>query len=137
MVFAWCSRSGSRTVVVVGRVLVVDDEPLVAKRVARALARHDVTVVHGARDALALLAAGRAFDVIVCDLVMPEITGMDLYAIIAETSPSQAAKMIFVSGGPDPHQPRLCAFYDAPPTLLIKKPFDTAALRAAVDERIP
>src|SRR5438046_5139772 len=100
---------------VAGRVLVIDDEPMVAQCVARALAPHAVTVTGGAREALALLTAGERFEVIVCDLVMPGMSGMDLYFAILRSDPRQAAAMIFLTGGPDPNDPEMCAFYEAPP----------------------
>ena len=60
-------------------VLVVDDDPLVSRALARALGDCEVVVTSDARDALASIESGERFDVIVCDLMMPDMTGMDLY----------------------------------------------------------
>ncbi|TMB29249.1 MAG: response regulator, partial [Deltaproteobacteria bacterium] len=60
-----------------GRVLVVDDEPMVGSSIRRLLGRdHDVVVVQSGKDAVAKIAAGERYDVILCDLLMPEMTGM-------------------------------------------------------------
>jgi hypothetical protein len=62
-----------------GRVLVVDDELLVARSIARALRDHDVSIALDAAEALRLIERGPAFDVILCDLMMPGVSGLDLY----------------------------------------------------------
>ena len=50
-------------------------------------------------DALARITAGERFDVILCDLMMPHMTGMDLHAALAGAVPEQAERMIFMTGG--------------------------------------
>ena len=83
-----------------GRVLIVDDEVVFANSLRRMLSReHDVTVANSGRAALELLRAGERFDVILCDLMMPEITGMDVHAQLLQLSPEQADRMIFMTGG--------------------------------------
>ena len=58
------------------RVLVIDDDQRLGTLVARMLAReHEVTVLTSARAALDRIAAGERFDVMLCDLMMPELTG--------------------------------------------------------------
>src|SRR5262249_31119297 len=62
-----------------GRVLVVDDEPLIGSGLRMALAEHDVVTTTNPAEALAWIHDGRRFDVILCDLMMPVMSGMDLY----------------------------------------------------------
>ncbi len=82
------------------RVLVVDDEPALTRVLDRALSKHhDVDAVTSARDALARIEAGERFDVIVSDLLMPEMTGMALYEEIHRIAPDQAERMVFMTGG--------------------------------------
>ncbi|MEO5770144.1 MAG: response regulator, partial [Polyangia bacterium] len=83
-----------------GRLLVIDDEEVVAMAIRRSLTReHDVVYTSTAQEALALLRANEEFDVILCDLMMPEMTGMELYAELMASSPEQARRIIFVTGG--------------------------------------
>jgi PAS domain S-box-containing protein len=83
-----------------GRVLVVDDEPRVLAVLCRMLGdAHDVVAVGSAREALEQLACGLPFDVIVCDLLMPDMSGMDLYRVLEQQSSQLARRMVFLSGG--------------------------------------
>jgi CheY-like chemotaxis protein len=91
-------------------------------------------VVTRARDALSRIHGGARFDVILCDLLMPEMTGMDLHDELVLTAPDQAEAMVFVTGGA--FTPRAREFLAEMASRCIEKPFDTAALRAAVAERI-
>lgn len=117
-----------------GRVLVVDDEHIIGKVVSRALSReHDVTVLTSAGDALKLLAEGRRFDVILCDLLMPQMTGMQLHAELSRALPDQAARMIFLTGGAFGTQER--AFLEGGAAVL-EKPFETRQLQSLVNARI-
>jgi CheY-like chemotaxis protein len=117
----------------VGRILIVDDEPLVGRLVERALGRHHhVTTETSGRDALARLVAGERFDLILCDLMMPELTGMDLYDRAVALAPDQAERMVFLTGGAFTTRAR--AFLAHRPFL--EKPFDLRALEALVRERV-
>jgi DNA-binding NtrC family response regulator len=114
-----------------GRILVVDDDPRVASALARALAPdHDVTVAALASVALNKVAGGERFDVILCDLMMPQMTGMDLHAELCRVAPDQAEKMIFLTGGAFTSNAR--DFLSGVPNIQIEKPFDVTALRALV-----
>jgi CheY-like chemotaxis protein/two-component sensor histidine kinase len=119
--------SGSRR----GRILVVDDEEMIIRIVTRILAKeHDVVATVDARKALALCAAGEKFDLILCDLMMPMMTGMELHSEISLLSPEQAKAMIFVTGGAFTEKTR--SFLSDIPKEHIEKPFDAANLRAIV-----
>ena len=64
-----------------GRILGVDDEPLISKAIQRCLVNdHDVVALTRGAEALEKIRAGAEFDVILCDLMMPEMTGMELHA---------------------------------------------------------
>jgi PAS domain S-box-containing protein len=81
-------------------VLVVDDEPRVGQMMKRLLDRdYEVTTVTSIAAALELIGAGRPFDAIICDLMMPEGTGMDLHARLREVAPALSRRMLFVTGG--------------------------------------
>jgi PAS domain S-box-containing protein len=113
------------------RVLIVDDDAGVAKALARVLRAHDVVLATNGREALDLLVAGRIFDVILCDMMMPVMSGMELYAQLAATLPDLARKIVFVTGGT--FTPPAKAFLDNVPNERIGKPFDMDPLRAMVE----
>src|SRR4051812_24171686 len=86
-----------------GRVLVVDDEPMVGSSIRRLLGRdHEVVVVQSGKEAVARIAAGERYDVVLCDLLMPEMTGMDVHADLHARDPELARRMVFLSGGARP-----------------------------------
>ncbi len=114
-----------------GRILVVDDEELVLRGVKRILAKeHDVVTTVAAREALALCAGGEKFDLILCDLMMPDMTGMDLHRELSRVAPEQANRMIFLTGGAFTAKAR--KFLSETPKENMEKPFDPANLRAIV-----
>jgi signal transduction histidine kinase len=118
-----------------GRILVVDDEPIVGKAVERALgAYHDFAFRDDARQALELIRTGSRFDVIICDLMMPEMTGMDFHAQLLQLVPAQAEAIVFLTGGA--FTPGAQEFLDRTANPRIEKPFDTQELRAIVNARL-
>ncbi len=113
------------------RVLVVDDEPLMGSAIRRALSsEHDVVVVKGAREALGLLSSGERYDAILCDLMMPEMTGMDLHAELVRTGSSLAGRMIFMTGGAFTARAR--EFLDEVSNPRLDKPLDFKAVKATL-----
>jgi PAS domain S-box-containing protein len=116
-----------------GSVLVVDDDALVLSSVRRLLAvEHQVTAMEGARSALDRLRSGERFDAIVCDLMMPEMSGQELHAAIRSLAPDQASRMIFLTGGA--FTPRAMEFLAAVPNPCLDKPFEADQLRLLVRE---
>jgi len=118
-----------------GRILVVDDEALVGAAIRRALAaEHDVTVVLGAREALARLEA-EPYDLVVSDLLMPDQTGIDLWRALEPRRPELARSMVFVTGGA--FTPASREFVDAHREACLDKPFALETLRELVRARLP
>ncbi|HEX8821171.1 MAG TPA: ATP-binding protein, partial [Archangium sp.] len=110
------------------RILVVDDEPLVGAALRRALGHeHEVHVTTSAREALARVRQGPPFDAILCDLMMPEMTGMELFAELQCTSPTQAQVVLFFTGGAFTETTR--AFLEQHQERVLGKPIDTGVLR--------
>lgn len=111
-----------------GRVLVVDDEPTIGAVIERMLrSEHDVFAVSDAQEALSRLLGGERFDVVLCDLLMPGLTGMDLHEQLAASRPEIAKRMIFFTGGA--FTPRAEAFLRTEKHRCIEKPFDARELR--------
>ncbi|MCI0749887.1 MAG: response regulator [Nevskiales bacterium] len=118
-----------------GHVLVVDDEPMIGKAVGRMLGNeHEVTLALNAADALRRMVAGERFDVVLCDLMMPHMTGMELHAELLRIAPDQAARMVFLTGGAFTLAAR--TFLDTVPNQRLDKPFDTQKLRALINDQI-
>ncbi len=116
------------------RVLVVDDEPLVASAARRLLSRaHEVQVAHSGPAALALLDDGR-FDAVLCDIMMPQMTGLELHARLSATQPEVAARMVFLTSGV--FDARAERFLEEHARWCMGKPFEPGALLALVAERI-
>ena len=113
-----------------GRILLVEDDPLVARAVRRTLSRdHDVVFVEGGRAALQALAKER-YDLVMSDLMMPEMTGMDLHAELSRTHPDVAQRMVFLSGGAFTDAAR--EFLRRVPNRQVEKPFNPQELRELV-----
>ncbi|HEY5145459.1 MAG TPA: response regulator, partial [Polyangiaceae bacterium] len=113
-------------------ILVVDDEPALGSTIRRVLRHHDVTAVVTAQDALALLAAGRAFDVVLSDLMMPGMSGIELYAELLRLYPETARRVVFLTGGA--FTPDANAFLDRVDNERMDKPFNSDALRRMVQK---
>ena len=116
-----------------GRVLVVDDEIRFARSVRWLLEpEHEVEVTADGAEALAWIARGPAFDVILCDLQMPGLSGMEIHAKLTATSPEEAKKMVFVSGGAVTAEAR--EFVRVVKNPVLDKPFRPEVLQAIVAE---
>jgi DNA-binding NtrC family response regulator len=112
-------------------VLIVDDEPYVLKAFQRILrTQYDVVVAEGGAEGLAHLGPDEHFDVVICDLSMPEIDGPALYEAIVDRAPQLANHIIFCSGGPC--TTRAQDFIDSQSRPLLEKPVQPDDLRAAV-----
>ncbi|MCB9730880.1 MAG: PAS domain-containing protein [Deltaproteobacteria bacterium] len=111
-------------------VLIVDDEPAIGIVLRRLLADHEVTAVTTAAEALALLESGRRYHVILSDLMMPVMSGMEFYQEVSRSIPEQASRVVLVSGGA--FTPRAHAFLDAVPNERLDKPFTPSAIRELV-----
>jgi PAS domain S-box-containing protein len=115
-----------------GRILVVDDEPLVGRAVRRILSRnHQVAVESSARGALARIERGERFDLVFCDLMMPEVSGAELHEAVRRSAPDQAEGFVFLTGGA--FTPASREFLARTPLPRVEKPFDPGALKEMVD----
>ncbi len=113
------------------RILIVDDERLLVSALADSLALHSVSTAFGGREAIELL-RDSVFDVIVSDLHMAGVCGVDLYEHVRSTYPGVERRMIFMTGGAFTDRSRDFLARVTPPVLA--KPFEVDALVAIVNQ---
>lgn len=116
------------------RLLIVDDDREILRVLQRILANHEVTVAASAKDALQRLMAGSTFDLILCDLMMPEMTGIELHSALCERIPDQAERMVFLTGGSFDSEADV--FVHSSGQRFMAKPFEIGELHALVMECI-
>lgn len=115
------------------RILVVDDEVVIRRMMVRILSsKHDVVSAESGEAARVILEQDQAFDVILCDLMMPNTTGMDLYRWCASQYPALATQIVFVTGGAcTPDAVQHLASID---NRTLEKPFEVPALHRLIGE---
>jgi len=113
------------------RILVVDDEPMILTSLAALLsARFEVVSAGSGEAARTVLGDDRRFDAILCDLMMAEVSGMDLHRWLASVEPALAERMVFMTGGAFTEgAERFLAAIDNPRMV---KPFEFPALEALI-----
>jgi PAS domain S-box-containing protein len=115
------------------RILVVDDEPLVGDVIRRLFgSRHEVVTVTRASEALVLVGAGARFDLLLCDLLMPDMTGMQLHEQLLSLAPEQARRTVFMTGGA--YTERARAFAAQRSHKILTKPVEAREIEAVLRE---
>jgi CheY-like chemotaxis protein len=116
------------------RVLVVDDELFVVQALRIVLAREfDVTGTTSPEQALEWIETGESYDVILCDVSMPRVSGVALRDRIARISTEQASRVVFLTEGA--LVPEALAALDSGPALVLEKPIDLESLRELIRHR--
>ena len=111
------------------RVLVVDDDRGVCEALKAALSvEHDVVLAQSSQQALELIGEGDRFHLILCDVHMPEVSGIGLYQQLSAARPELADRLIFMTAGTFTQRGR--DFLAAANRPLLEKPLDLSAVRA-------
>jgi CheY-like chemotaxis protein len=118
----------------VARILIADDEPTLARALARAFRSHEVVTVNSGAEALKSCTEEH-FDVVICDLMMPGLTGMDVYHQLQDSGSEVCHRMVFMTGGD--FMPEQTIFRKKLGARCMQKPLDIGQLRALVDSLIP
>jgi CheY-like chemotaxis protein len=117
-----------------GRILVVDDEDLIGVALRRVLyGENEVVAVTQAAEALARLNAGERYDVVLCDLRMPVMDGIEFHRMLSVTLPEEAGRIVFITGGA--LTARAEAFFRGAQNLLMTKPLDVDGVRQLIERR--
>lgn len=116
-------------------VLIVDDEGLVRAALRRTIGRHHHVVdTADGREALAWIAGGAEYDAIVCDYMMPVMTGAAFYDALVLLRPDLGARVGFLTAARD-H--RVDAFFDRAGRPHLDKPFQAHELHEFLDRLFP
>ena len=110
-------------------ILVIDDDVHIRRWFQRLLPAHDLTVVPTVTLAEQAIES-RSFDVVLCDVMMPDRTGMDLHASLARRHPELVGRLIFMSGGV--FTPALSTFVETVSNPCLRKPFGKKELEEAI-----
>ncbi len=117
------------------KLLAVDDEELMCELLSAMLAdEFEVVVLSHAKEALTRLLAGEEFDLILCDLMMPDVTGMELFEQLSKERPAQAERIVFMTGGTFTEEAH--EFLAQPGRQRLQKPFRHEALLELVRQRL-
>ena len=117
------------------KLLVIDDDERLGSLIRRILApEYDVRVLESARDALNAIGSGERFDLVLCDLMLPIMTGMDFYERLVVVAPELVDRVIFVTGGA--YTPGAAAFLERLSIRHMAKPFSAVELRRVVREHM-
>ena len=100
----------------------------------KGLGHHDVVVASAARDALARIDRGEQFDVILCDLMMPDLSGVDVHACLSRDHPALAGRLVFMTGGA--FTPKAKQFLAEVANPHIDKPFSLGQVIQLVDRYV-
>ncbi|MFH0901530.1 MAG: PAS domain-containing protein, partial [Pseudomonadota bacterium] len=118
-----------------GRILIVDDEDGVREILCRMLGRqHDLVAVSSGEEARTLLERDRQFDVLLVDLVMPRMSGMELHARLHSEDPALADRVVFMTGGA--FTAGAADYLAKVKNTRVEKPFDTIGFPRLVDQLV-
>ena len=119
-----------------GRVLLIDDEPMVRRTLSQQLSRSglDVAIADNGLEAMAILSHDTEFDVILCDMMMPELDGSEFYAALKDIHPALTHRVLFYSGATLPRH--LHTFQSTVKRPVLRKPLSRLKLLNAVQELI-
>ena len=112
------------------RILLIDDEPQVLAVLSRLLRGHALVTASSGAEALEVLEKQTHFDVILCDVMMPGLTGVEVYEAIEQRWPQLSPRFAFMSGGA--FTPATIGFLNSFPGRVLEKPFQPDEVRALV-----
>ena len=117
------------------RILVVDDMPTVGLALERILGQaNEVFTVTEAPKALQRFEEGEVYDVVLCDMMMPAMTGMEFYAEVANRWPEQSGRLVFITGGA--FTPATKAFLERVENPILRKPFSIEDLTQVLKRQV-
>ena len=116
------------------RLLVIDDEPNIGRSFVRSLPEHDITVVDSGREGIRRIDEDPHYDLVFCDVMMPDLTGRDVYEHVRERHPELLDRVVFMTGGA--FTERASEFIERVSAQRIDKPFDITAIRSVLRDKL-
>jgi two-component system, cell cycle sensor histidine kinase and response regulator CckA len=116
------------------RILIVDDEPSVVRALQRALREHDLVTAFSGADAVDVFESGQRFDIVFCDLMMAQLSGMEVFEIVKRRFPELKERFVFMTGGAFTQSAK--DFLSEIVNPVMEKPFDIRALRLLVSRSV-
>jgi signal transduction histidine kinase/FixJ family two-component response regulator len=116
------------------QVLLIDDEPLVLRSLRRMLSEHHIDTAQSGREALELLRRKQDYDLIFCDLMMPEMDGTVVHAELERQMPALLQRLVFCSGGA--FTARTKQFVEQTKRPLVEKPLTRESFERVVSEQL-
>jgi signal transduction histidine kinase len=113
------------------RILLIDADEMFHRTIRRLLRDHDLVCTENARDALAILESGGRFDLILSDLMMPIMTGIELHEHLLAHDPELARRMVFVTGSALVTS-KAEDFLRSIPNLRLEKPFGMPEIQSVI-----
>jgi len=129
------SEAAPQDAVVRHRILVIDDDRLVLRAMKRRLHAHDVICAASGEVGLEILAHDDDWDLILCDIMMPNLTGPEFYRRLANRNASLAASVTFITGGAVTEETRV--FIEHYADRVLSKPLGDEALERLLSETQP
>lgn len=115
------------------RVLVIDDEPVLLRGLKRSLSEHDVMTASSVNQGIQLYSS-HEFDIVFCDLMMPELNGLEFYTRLSALGPSHAQRLVLMTGGV--FADRLGCSLSEIPSPCILKPFKHGEIERLISQAL-
>jgi CheY-like chemotaxis protein len=118
-----------------GTILIVDDEPAIVRSIRRILEKkHDILAATSAGEALKIINSGRQIDILILDVFMPEISGIDLAKTLKKQSVALAQKIIFITGGSADRE--ISEYMAESDTPVLEKPINIEVLHSTIEDML-
>ena len=115
------------------RILLVDDDPPILYVLQHALRDYETHVAYNGQEALARCRE-ESFDLVLCDMMMPDITGMEVYERMRQSDEALASRFVFITGGGlDQH---IEQFLRVHASHCVRKPFTSKQIREVVAQHL-
>lgn len=103
------------------KILAIDDDPSILSSLGKLLREHEIVPCPSAFEALHRFENGEHFDLVLCDVMMPRMTGVELFEAVARRWPGDEKQIVFMTGGAITKETR--TFLERTNAVILEKPF--------------